>query len=209
MTAIKICGVTSVADATMCIEAGADALGVNFWPGTARCCAVETARDIAAAVGDRVELVGVFVDATVEYIRRTLADTGISWAQLHGDEPPEAVRALLPHAYKALRVGGARVLEETRRYPGAHLLLDAFVRGQPGGTGRAFDWSLAEEVARERWLTLAGGLTPDNVAQAIRRVRPYRVDVASGVEASPGIKDATKVRAFVAAVRAAEGGDGA
>jgi phosphoribosylanthranilate isomerase len=204
MTAVKICGVTTATDAVMCAEAGAQALGINFWPGSVRCCGVEAARDIVAAVGGRVELVGVFVDAPVDEVRRTLAATGVVWAQLHGDEGPEAVAALLPHAYKALRVGDADVREEARRYPGEHLLLDALVRGQRGGTGHTFDWSLAEALVHERQLTLAGGLVPDNVAAAIRQVRPFRVDVASGVEAAPGRKDRAKVHAFMEAVRAVD-----
>ncbi|MFW6051210.1 MAG: phosphoribosylanthranilate isomerase [Myxococcota bacterium] len=203
MTAIKICGLTGVDDARLCVEAGADAVGVNFWAGTPRCCPHEMAADIAAAVGDAAVVVGVFVDAPLDEVRRTLAETGIRWAQLHGDEPPEWVEALLPTAYKALRVGGRDALAEARRYPGEHLLLDALVPGQKGGTGHTFDWAIAAEVARERKLTLAGGLNPGNVAEAVRTVRPYRVDVASGVESAPGKKDPAKVRAFIEAVRGA------
>lgn len=127
----------------------------------------------------------------------------MSWAQLHGAEPPALVEALLPHAYKALSVRGPEVEALSARYPGEHVLLDAFAPGLEGGTGRTFDWSIAAAVARQRRLTLAGGLTPDNVARAIEVVRPWRVDVASGVERAPGRKDAALVRAFVAAVREA------
>jgi phosphoribosylanthranilate isomerase len=207
MTAVKICGVTSVEDARLCTEAGVDAIGVNFWPGTPRCCSVKVGRAIAAAVGDGAEVVAVFVDAPLEEVRRTLAVTGIRWAQLHGDEPPEVVAALLPHAYKALRVGtidATAVRDEVARYPGDHVLLDALVPGSKGGTGRTFDWALASQVARERLLTLAGGLTPSNVGDAIRQVRPHRVDVASGVESAPGVKDLAKVRALVEAVQRAD-----
>jgi phosphoribosylanthranilate isomerase len=207
MTAVKVCGVTSVEDARLCTEAGVDAIGVNFWPGTLRCCSVEVGRAIAAAVGDGAEVVGVFVDAPLEEVRRTLAATGIRWAQLHGDEPPEVVAALLPHAYKALRVGTTDVRDEVARYPGDHVLLDALVPGSKGGTGRTFDWALASQVARERLLTLAGGLTPSNVGDAIRQVRPHRVDVASGVESAPGVKDLAKVHALVEAVRRADAAD--
>lgn len=203
MTSIKICGVRSVADAEMCVDAGADAIGVNFWPGTRRYCEPPVGAAIARAVGAAAQVVAVFVDADRDAIRRTLTETGIAWAQLHGDEPPELVQALLPHAYKALRVGGPGILTEARRYPGEHLLLDACVPGEKGGTGHTFDWTLAAELARERTLTLAGGLVPHNVAAAIQAVRPYRVDVASGVESSPGCKDRERVRAFVQAVRSA------
>jgi phosphoribosylanthranilate isomerase len=122
---------------------------------------------------------------------------------LHGDEPPELVGALLPRAYKAIGVKDGSVVELARRYPGERLLLDASVPGMPGGTGRTFDWSIAAEVAKERKLTLAGGLTPENVAEAVRTVRPFRVDVASGVESTPGRKDPAKIAAFVEAAKGA------
>lgn len=201
MVEVKICGVTTVRDALQCVEAGADAIGLNFWPGSPRCVEVATASAIVRAVGDRVETVGVFVDSTLVRIREILGETGIRWAQLHGSEPPELVAALLPKAYKALGVRDGSVVERARTYPGERLLLDASVPGMPGGTGRTFDWSIAAQVAQERKLTLAGGLNPKNVADAIRIVRPHRVDVASGVEESPGCKDLSLVHAFIAAVK--------
>jgi phosphoribosylanthranilate isomerase len=201
MVEVKICGVTTVHDAVQCVEAGADAIGLNFWPGSPRCVDVPTASAIVQAVGDRVEMVGVFVDFALAEIRQILAETGIRWAQLHGSEPPGLVAALLPFAYKALGVRDGSVVERARMYPGERLLLDASVSGIPGGTGRTFDWSIAAQVARQRKLTLAGGLTPENVAGAIRVVRPHRVDVASGVEKSPGCKDLSLVHAFIAAVK--------
>lgn len=198
MVGVKICGLTTVEDALGCIEAGADAIGLNFWPGSPRCVDIPTARSIARAATSRTEIVAVFVDFSLAEVRRTLHETGIEWAQLHGKEPPSLVSALLPCAYKALGVEDGSVFELARTYPGEHLLLDASVPGMPGGTGRTFDWDIAAEVARERKLTLAGGLHPGNVAHAIRVVRPYRVDVASGVEKSPGSKDLSLVRAFIA-----------
>ena len=117
------------------------------------------------------------------------------------DESPELVAELLPTAYKAVGVKDGSAIELARRYPGEHLLLDASVPGMPGGTGRTFDWDIAAAVAKERKLTLAGGLNPDNVAEAIRTVNPFRVDVASGVEASPGKKDPTQVQAFITAAK--------
>ncbi|MGD8606499.1 MAG: phosphoribosylanthranilate isomerase [Myxococcales bacterium] len=201
MVEVKICGVTTVDDAVQCVDAGADAIGLNFWSGSPRCVDLPTARDIVQAIGDRAETVGVFVDFTLEQIREILVGTGIEWAQLHGRETPEFVAALLPHAYKALGVQDGSVVERARAYPGEHLLLDACVPGIPGGTGRTFDWRIAAEVARERKLTLAGGLRPQNVADAIRVVRPHRVDVASGVEKSPGCKDLSLVHAFISAVK--------
>ncbi len=205
MTSIKVCGLRSPEDAVACIEAGVDTLGLNFWPGTPRHVDVATARRIADAVAGRAALVAVFVDASLAEVERVRGETGIAWAQLHGDEPPEVVAALLPNAYKALRVGRDAVTERVRSYPGERVLLDAAVPGaMPGGTGHAFDWTLAAEVARERVLVLAGGLRPENVADAVRAVRPFQVDVASGAERAPGVKDEAKVRAFVAAVRGAD-----
>lgn len=198
---VKICGVTTVDDAVQCVELGADAIGLNFWPASPRCVDLSTARAIVEALGDRAETVGVFVDFTLPQIREILLRTGIGWAQLHGREPPELVAALLPRAYKALGVRDGSVIERARAYPGERLLLDASVPGIPGGTGRTFDWSIAAEVARERNLTLAGGLRPQNVASAIRTVRPHRVDVASGVEKSPGCKDLLLVQAFISAAK--------
>ena len=202
MVQVKICGLTSVNDAARCIELGADAIGLNFWPGSPRVTDLETARAIVKALGDRAQMVGVFVDFELERVQSILQATGIPWAQLHGDEPPELVSALLPRAYKALGVEDGSVIHKARRYPGEHLLLDASVSGVPGGTGRTFDWAIAAEIATERKLTLAGGLTPDNVAQAIRTVRPFRVDVASGVESAPGRKDPQLVERFIETAKA-------
>lgn len=147
-------------------------------------------------------MVGVFVDFTLEQIREILVETGIEWAQLHGEEPPELVAALLPTAYKAIAVRDRGAIELGRSYPGEQLLLDASVPGMQGGTGRTFDWDIAAEVARERKLTLAGGLTPANVADAVRAVRPFRVDVASGVESAPGRKDPDLVQRFIERAKA-------
>ena len=204
MVDVKICGVTSVADARDCVEAGADAIGLNFWPGTPRCVVDDRAREIVQAIGEEALIVGVFVDFPVDRVRRILAEVGIEWAQLQGSETPEMVSALLPNVYKAIGVRDRGAIELARRYPGEHLLLDASVPGVPGGTGRTFDWSIAAEVARERKLTLAGGLTPQNAADAVRRVRPFRVDVASGVESQPGRKDPRLVRAFIDAAKSAD-----
>ena len=201
MTEVKICGLTTVDDALRCVSLGADAIGLNFWPRSPRCVDLETARRIVDALGDRVQMVGVFVDFELSQIRQILDETGIRWAQLHGEEGPELLEALLPHAYKAIAVKDGSVVELARRYPGEHLLLDASVPGMPGGTGRTFDWSIAAEVAKERKLTLAGGLTPQNVAEAVRIVKPFRVDVASGVESTPGRKDPALVAAFVEAAK--------
>ncbi len=203
MVEVKICGLTTLDDAVRCVELGADAIGLNFWSGSPRCTDKETARRIVEALRDRAETVGIFVDFDLAGIRAMLHETGIAWAQMHGDEPPELVGALLPRAYKAIGVRDGSAIEQARRYPGEHLLLDASVPGMPGGTGRTFDWSIASEVAKERKLTLAGGLTPTNVAEAVRIVKPFRVDVASGVESAPGRKDPALVAAFIEAAKGA------
>lgn len=197
MVRVKICGITSLADARTAVEAGADALGLNFWPGTRRCVTESVAAQIAEALRDKVLLVGVFVDASEAEIARLRDTLGLGCVQLHGDEPPALLDRFLPHAYKAVRVRGPDVVAEVARFGGEHILLDAYVKDMPGGTGATFDWDLAARIAGQRKLTLAGGLTPDNVADAVRAVRPYCVDTASGVESAPGVKDAAKVRAFI------------
>ncbi|MGB3050703.1 MAG: phosphoribosylanthranilate isomerase [Polyangiales bacterium] len=203
MTEVKICGLTTVDDALRCIEAGADSIGLNFWPASPRCVDLPTAREIVEAARDHAQTVGVFVDFSLEQVREILTETGIGWAQLHGAEPPELLAALLPKAYKAIAVKDGSAIELARSYPGEHLLLDASVPGIPGGTGRTFDWAIAAEVAKERKLTLAGGLTPDNVSEAVRAVQPFRVDVASGVESEPGRKDPNLVKRFIEAAKGA------
>lgn len=194
---VKICGVNNLSDALMCVEAGADAIGLNFWPGTPRYCGPSVARDIADRVRGRIELVGVFVDAQVETIIALREDLGLDWVQLHGAEPPSTLQALLPKAFKALRGSGRSVLARAATYGGQHLLVDAAHSTLPGGTGQTADWETAAQLAKERLLTLAGGLRPDNIIEAVQRVEPYRVDVASGVEAAPGRKAPLKTNQFV------------
>lgn len=201
MVRVKICGVTSVEAARGSVALGADAIGLNFHPASPRALDVDTAKAIVQAVGNAALTVGVFVDVPVARILELREQVGFRCVQLHGDEPPEALTPLLPHAYKALRVRGPQVLQQAERFGGEHLLLDAYVPGQPGGTGATFDWALARELASRRRLTLAGGLTPDNVARAVAEVRPFCVDVASGVERSPGVKDLELVRRFIDAAR--------
>jgi phosphoribosylanthranilate isomerase len=203
MTRVKICGLTTVDDAVMCVAAGVDAIGLNFWSGSVRRCDESVARAISERVREQVLIVGVFVDAALAEILRIQREVGLACIQLHGDESPELLAQLLPHAYKALRVRGPEIAADVARYPGEHVLLDAYVKGMPGGTGATFDWALAAQIARVRKLTLAGGLAPDNVADAVRAVRPYCVDTASGVESAPGVKDAELVRRFVANARSA------
>lgn len=203
-THVKVCGVRSADDAISCVELGVSAIGLNVVAASPRRVDVAKAAEIAGAVrraNARVVVVGVVADLDVEAMRALIRDARLDCLQLHGDEPPDVLAALLPHAYKAVRIASAADVARARTYPGDHLLVDASVEGALGGTGRMLDWSLVVDLARERKLTLAGGLTPDNVARAVREVRPYCVDVASGVERSPGVKDAALVRAFVEAAR--------
>jgi indole-3-glycerol phosphate synthase/phosphoribosylanthranilate isomerase len=206
-TFVKICGITSVDDARAAVRVGADAVGFVFWPGSPRRVDVATARSIAAALPPFVLRVGVFVDAPREELARVADAVGLDVLQLHGDEPPEALEGLPRRAFKALRVGSDFRPEDALRYEGrvAGILLDTRHAAAPGGTGRTFDWSLVQPVREKAsYLVLAGGLTPDNVRDAIKAVRPDAVDVSSGVEASPGKKDVAKMRAFIGAVRSSE-----
>src|SRR5262245_55951746 len=186
MARVKICGVTTVEDAELSVAAGADAIGLNFFAGSPRCIDSGRARLIADAIAGRALVVGVFVDAGYELIAEFRDRCGLGCVQLHGAEAPELLARFLPHAYKAVRVGGVESLAEARAFGGEHILLDAYVPGVAGGTGARFDWRLAAELARERKVTLAGGLDPSNVAQAVATVQPFCVDVASGVESAPG-----------------------
>lgn len=200
---VKICGITSVEDALAAVEAGADALGFMFYPPSPRNLTPEAAREIIGALPPFVARVGVFVDATADEIRRTIAASGIDTLQLHGRETPEFCAAWSPYpVLKAFRVRGPESLEALPAYRGHSWLLDSYVAGALGGTGQTFSWELAADAVRRGGrVVLAGGLTADNVADAVRAVRPWGVDVSSGVESAPGRKDAARVRAFVRAAK--------
>ena len=197
---VKICGVTRREDALAAAAAGADMIGVIFFRGSGRFVPFDEASAWLGDVPAGVSRVGVFVDAPADEVQRVLRSGLIDLAQLHGNESPDYCRRLgVPH-YKAIRVHEAASLDRLPDYPGEVVLLDA---PQPG-SGRAFDWSLAAETVRrfpERRILLAGGLTPENVRRAIESVRPWGVDVASGVESAPGVKDHGKVRAFIAGAK--------
>ena len=193
---VKICGITRPEDALEAARLGADALGFNFWPGSKRYVAPADARAIVRRLPPFVTAVGVFVDAPREEILRAVAASGIQVAQLHGDEPPELCASLPLPVVKALRIANAHALAALAAYEVSGFLLDAPSAGY-GGSGKTFDWSLATEAAAVVPVMLAGGLTPENVAEAIRAVRPWGVDVASGVERAPGVKDLAKLRRFI------------
>jgi phosphoribosylanthranilate isomerase len=214
---IKICGITSVGDALAAVEAGADAVGLNFYGGSLRCVQIAEAQRIVTALTPATSRVGVFVNASAEGMRRIGHELGIQLIQLHGDEPPDFLQQL-DRDYKIIRArrldarGTVAIIEDIEacceaagRRPDA-VLIDAAAAGQFGGTGRTVDWRLLadhKEWMMGRRLILAGGLTPGNVAEAIRIVQPNAIDVASGVESSPGKKDRLKMRDFVAAAQTA------
>ena len=197
---IKICGVTRAEDALAAVRLGADALGFNFWPGSRRHVSPAAARAIIARLPPFVTSVGVFVNQPEGEMRATAAESGIQVFQLHGDEPPELCSRLPLPVVKAIPVDQVRTLSKLLSYEVSAFLLDTPSRGY-GGSGEPFDWSLAEGVSEVAPVILAGGLTPENVADAVRAVRPYAVDVASGVESSPGVKDVIRMSRFVTAVR--------
>jgi phosphoribosylanthranilate isomerase len=203
VTRVKICGVTSLDQAVACAQIGVDAIGVNFVASSVRRVDEDVARGIVGAVGSKVLVVGVVAGMDVDSMLRLRESIGLGCLQLHGEEGPDQVAALLPHAYKAVRVADGNDVARAESMPGEYVMVDAKVEGALGGTGHAFDGSLVVELAKRRKLVLAGGLTPDNVAAAIRQVKPWCVDVASGVESRAGVKDLGRVRAFVEAVREA------
>jgi phosphoribosylanthranilate isomerase len=213
MTHIKICGITSLEDALAAIEAGADYLGFNFYPPSPRSILPEACAEITAVLQrehPQVQLVGVFVNMPVEQVKAILTGCSLHLAQLHGDETPEMTASFTGQAFKAIRLStdffaDSRIRTDfesqiqLRTRPPA-VLIDAAVKGAYGGTGVTADWSVAAELAKRVPLLLAGGLTAENVGAAVRQVRPWGVDTASGVESSPGKKDAAKMKAFVKAI---------
>ena len=207
MTRVKVCGVTRPADAEMAVDLGASAIGVVTWRGSPRVVALDQARDIARALPPFVVLVGVFVNAPADEVRRWCEHVPLAAVQLHGDEGPSVAASLPRPVIKAVRLTPTTVDVVAEVWPGeVTLLVDADDRARRGGTGRVADWALAARLARRRRSILAGGLTAGNVAEAIRSVQPWALDVASGVEASPGVKDAGRMRAFFEAVRVASPG---
>ena len=202
---VKICGIIQLEDALAAVEAGADLLGFNFYPPSPRyispggCAAILQA---LAHQGTPVIGVGVFVNTPPARVAAILEECGLAQAQLSGDEPPEDLELLGERAFKALHPTNLEALSaEVIRYPGRSLLpawlVDAYRPGQYGGTGQVADWSLARSLAERAPILLAGGLRPENVAQAIAQVHPWGVDVASGVESAPGRKDRRKIEAFI------------
>ena len=201
-TRVKICGITSRDDALAAIEAGADALGLNFFEKSPRRLTIPAAAEISRQLPPLVMRVGVFVNAPEELVTRAIGECGLSFLQFHGEEPPEFCTQFGLMSMKAFRIKDAGTLLELPKYQTDAYLLDAFLPEARGGTGEKFNWDLAIQAQKlGKPVFLAGGLTPENVADAVRQVHPFGVDVASGVESAPGKKDRQKVRDFIAAVR--------
>jgi phosphoribosylanthranilate isomerase len=199
---VKICGITNAPDALAAVKAGADLLGFMFYEASPRNISLHTAAEIARLLPPFVVKVGVFVDADEDLVMRAIGDCSLNLLQFHGDETPEYCAQFGLMSMKAFRIRDVESLTALPAYPTEAWLLDAFVKGKPGGTGEKFNWNLALEAKKfGKPIFLAGGLTPANVAAAIEKVQPYGVDVSSGVEASPGKKDPAKVKAFIKAAK--------
>lgn len=197
MVRVKICGITTLEDARHAAACGADALGFVFYPGSPRFIDPDRARRIIAELPPFVVSVGLFVNEPQARIREMAEYCGLNAIQLHGDETPDLCINPPYRVLKALRLAAETDPDDLARFPVSALLLDACVPGQYGGTGQRCDWDLAAKLATRYTVVLAGGLKPDNVAEAVRQVRPYGVDVSSGVEAAPGRKDPEKVAQFI------------
>ena len=203
---VKICGVTSLDDAMACVEAGTDALGLNFYEPSPRYLEIGKAAEITKHLPPFVARVGLFVNASEDKVRETIEKTGINTLQFHGDETPEFCSKFAPmKVIKAFRMQGANTLKTFSDYNVDAYLLDSFDPGTPGGTGMIFNWDLARQAKDEgKPIILAGGLDPENIAEAIHETWPYAVDVASGVESERGKKDIKLVRRFIETVRQVE-----
>jgi len=200
---VKICGITSLVDGLAAAQAGADALGFVFYAPSPRYISPEAASVIIRELPPFVVKVGVFVDAPRDLVLSAMRQCGLGLLQFHGEEPPDYCLQFGLMSMKAFRIRDADSIERLADYPTDAWLLDACAPDKPGGTGQTFNWDLALEAGKlGRPIFLAGGLTPDNVADAVRRAQPYAVDVSTGVEAAPGRKDPAKVRAFIEAAKA-------
>jgi phosphoribosylanthranilate isomerase len=207
MTKIKFCGITTLGDAELAVGAGAWAIGLIFWPRSPRRCSFDAAAEIAAAAKRRAEVAGVFVNATLDHVAATADAVGLTMLQLHGDEGPaycaEAARRTGCKVIKAVRVRSGADVRGLGAFHTDYHLLDSYTAGLPGGTGETFAWDIAQSHRGPIPVILSGGLRAENVGDAIAALRPFAVDVASGIEREPGIKDPDKLVAFADAVRSA------
>ena len=198
---VKICGMTQLKDALFAVEQGVDAVGFIFYKKSPRAVTMKTVREIITKLPPLVDTVGVFVNESAERVNKIADYCGLDLVQLHGEESPAFCRKIHRRVIKAFRVKDLQSIKQLEKFPVSGFLLDTFSDDLHGGTGKTFDWNLALPVKKMGPVILAGGLTPRNILQAVRQVRPYGVDVCSGVEKSPGIKDLEKVRAFLKNIR--------
>jgi phosphoribosylanthranilate isomerase len=208
MTAVKVCGTTNLDDARRAAELGAWAIGLIFWPDSPRRCEIGAAEEIGAELRRKLVVTGVFVNASLDHVAETAERCALGLLQLHGDEGPaycrEAERRTGCRVMKAARVRDAAQVRALQPFRVDYHLLDAYVPGTPGGTGESFNWELVRAHTGSAKVVLSGGLTPDNVGEAVRAARPFAVDTASGTEAAPGRKDPAKLEAFFRSVEAAD-----
>jgi phosphoribosylanthranilate isomerase len=198
---VKICGMTQLKDALFAVEQGVDAVGFIFYKKSPRAVTMKTVREIITKLPPLVDTVGVFVNESAERLNKIADYCGLDLVQLHGEESPAFCRKIHRRVIKAFRVKDLQSIKQLEKFPVSGFLLDTFSDDLHGGTGKTFDWNLALPAKKMGPVILAGGLTPRNILQAVRQVRPYGVDVCSGVEKSPGIKDLEKVRAFLRNIR--------
>ena len=202
MTKIKICGITNIDDALAATGYGADALGFIFYKKSPRYISPETAREIARKVPPFVKKVGVFVNEEIDIVNKILDEADLDMAQLSGDETHSYCRNLNVPYIKAFRIRDEESLNEIDKFDTSYLLFDSFNEGEYGGTGETFDWSLIQNKHfKDQYVILSGGLNPDNIEDAILKIKPYAVDVASGVEKEPGKKDHNKIKSFIEAAK--------
>ncbi len=206
MVRVKICGITREEDAWAAVEYGADALGFIFYRASPRAIAPGQAAAIAGQLPPFITRIGVFVDEPSEAVRRVYERVGLDAVQLHGSEPPEQIPNYPGRVIKAIRVQSVESLRQLSLYSVSTYLLDTYRQGTPGGTGETFNWDLAIGAKQHGRIILSGGLNPSNVADAIRLVRPYAVDVSSGIELEPGVKDHGRMKLFIERARAASPG---
>lgn len=201
MVKVKICGMTRIEDALLAVKEGADAVGFIFYKKSPRYVNAKTVKSIVAALPPFIETVGVFVNESADRINRIADSCKLTTVQLHGNESPAFCKKIHRKVVKAVRVNGKESFKGLSAYKVSGFLLDAYSEQQQGGTGEKFDWRLASEGKKFGPVILAGGLDPSNVAHAIQKVKPYAVDVCSGVEKMPGIKDPSKLKKFLKAVK--------
>ena len=199
---VKICGMTNLKDVKVAVDGGVDAVGFIFYKKSPRSVTMQAVREIVLELPPFVDSVGVFVNETAEQINKIAHHCKLDRVQLHGDESPAFCKKIRRRVIKAIRVKDIQSLKKLSDYPVSSFLLDTFSEDQYGGTGKVFDWNLAYPAKKYGPIILAGGLTPINVRQAIQRIKPYGVDVCSGVESQPGIKDHKKMQAFLKNVKA-------